>query len=118
MVFNELEENVHLEGYERAEDNDMLELAICLDLTASMGPWIERCKKTIISIIDNLVKSVFEKDGLYVRVAFVGYRDFKDKDQFQIVDFTDNVQSVKEYIELDCKASGGDDWPEDVSGGL
>jgi hypothetical protein len=82
IIVNELEEKVQLDGYKKLEDNDMLELAICLDLTASMQPWINRCKKTIIDIIENLVKSVFEKEGLYVRVGFVGYRDFKDKDQF------------------------------------
>ena len=47
-----------------------------MDCTGSMASWIDRAKKTLYAIIDNVIKS--SKGNLKVRVAFIGYRDHCD----------------------------------------
>ena len=54
-----------------------LDLCLILDCTASMGAWIQRSKETLKDIIDK-VKA--DNPDLRVRVAFVGYRDFGDRE--------------------------------------
>lgn len=79
-----------------------------------MGSWIERAKTTLKEIIKNVVESC---DGLKVRVCFIGYRDHGDNPRFTIKDFTDDIEGVKSFIG-GVSATGGADFPEDVTGGL
>lgn len=37
--------------------------------------------------------------NMKVRVSFVGYRDFCDKDQYAIIDFTEDIDKVKDFIQ-------------------
>ena len=60
-----------------------------------MGSWIERAKDTLKTIVDQ-VKST--NKALKIRVAFVGYRDFGDREQFGILDFSENMDDVKQFI--------------------
>jgi hypothetical protein len=92
----------------------VLDLALLLDCTASMASWIERSKTTLKAIIDNVVAS---SQGLKVRATFIGYRDFGDQKRFEIQPFTEDIQKVREFISK-CSATGGNDMPEDVAGGL
>lgn len=56
---------------------DLLEVGLLCDCTSSMFSWIDRAKKTLIQIMENLVASC---DGnLKVRVCFIGYRDHCNK---------------------------------------
>ena len=73
----------------------ILDLCLILDCTASMGSWIERSKDTLKQIIDS-VKS--ENKGLTVKVAFVAYRDIGEHNRFDIIDFTDDIDAVKNKI--------------------
>jgi hypothetical protein len=119
IIVNDIEAgNVQLQAVNKAKEDELnLDLAIVLDLTESMGPWITRSKKTIKDIIANVTDCKEVKElGLVVRVAFVGYRDFGDTEHFQIKKFTENVSEIKTYIEEKCKPCGGDDFPEDVAG--
>jgi len=59
--------------FRQAMDVDLL---LFMDCTSSMGDWIEEAKKILIKLIDDLVKRF---KGFTFRVAFVGYRDFCDK---------------------------------------
>jgi hypothetical protein len=52
-----------------------------------------------------------------VRLALVGYRDFGDALQFEVLDFADSVDAFHQFCS-NLTASGGDDEPEDVFGGL
>jgi hypothetical protein len=54
---------------------------------------------------------------LKVRATFIGYRDFGDQKRFEIQPFTEDIQKVREFISK-CSATGGNDMPEDVAGGL
>jgi len=80
-----------------------------------MCSWIDRAKKTLKEIITNVVDSCDGK--LKVRVCFVGYRDHCDTQRFSIKDFSDDIESVKNFIH-GVQAIGGGDFPEDVVGGL
>ena len=91
-----------------------LDLGLLLDVTSSMWSWIARAKNTLKIIIDNVKKSC---DGLTVRVCFVGYRDHCDSKRFDIMNFGEDIDAVKQFIEK-VSASGGGDWPEDVTGGM
>jgi len=93
----------------------LLELGLLLDCTASMSSWIERAKKTLQEIIQNVVTSCDGK--LDVRVCFVGYRDHCDKQRFTIQEFSKDIGKVKDFISK-VRATGGGDFPEDVVGGL
>ena len=56
----------------------------------------------------------------YVRVGYIGYRDFGDRGDskhFDIHDFSEDIVAVKEKIGRSI-ATGGDDLPEDVIGAL
>ena len=75
-----------------------------------MFSWIQRSKDTLKTIIDQ-VKA--ENPTLRVRVSFVGYRDFGDREQYSTMDFTENLDAVKDYISKQ-NAEGGGDMPEDV----
>ncbi len=55
----------------------------------------------------------------------MGYRDFEHKQRFSIMDFTEDLESVKSFISkvdhVSHMASGAKhnfDFPEDVQGGL
>lgn len=52
-----------------------------------------------------------------MKLAFVGYRDFGDRAQFEQLPFTDNVDEFRHFLAR-IHATGGDDGPEDVFGGL
>jgi hypothetical protein len=71
-----------------ASEGKVLDLALLMDCTASMASWIERSKTTLKTIIDNVVAS---SQGLKVRVTYIGYRDFGDKNRFEIQPFTEDV---------------------------
>lgn len=61
----------------REEDTKYLDLALIMDCTGSMQSWIDDCKKCLVDTIDMIVGT---RPDMKVRVAFVGYRDFKDKE--------------------------------------
>jgi hypothetical protein len=92
---------------------DSLDLVLICDCTGSMGSWMKRAKETLHDIIQNVLKA---HEGLTIRISFVGYRDFCDNArQFAILNFTEDVQQVKDFIDKE-PATGGGDMPEDVVG--
>lgn len=97
--------------------SNSLDLVICLDLTNSMGEWVESVHEHICSIVDR-IKNDPENRNIIVRVGFVGFRDHSDgDDRLVTVDFTSDVETVKVIIQC-LETFGGDDGPEDVTGGL
>ena len=73
----------------------LLELGLLCDCTGSMCSWIDRARKTLQEIINNVIATC---DGLKVRVCFIGYRDHCDKKRFSIHSFTENIPEIKEFI--------------------
>ena len=105
------------EKFNSSEDEDSvdsLDLALICDCTGSMSSWMTRAKETLRSIIDNVLST---HQGLKVRIAFVGYRDFCDGPrQYAVHDFTTNIDKIRKFIDSQ-PATGGGDMPEDVVGG-
>ena len=91
----------------------LVQICFILDCTASMEPWIQAAKTQIMDIITKLRK---EYQEYRYEVALVGYRDYGDRQQFIIHDFTEAKQIV-EYLK-NIHAEGGDDEAEDVAEAL
>lgn len=49
-----------------------------MDLTGSMGIWLEEAKKSIKDIIEEITEN---NPGSKIRLSFVGYRDFNMVDE-------------------------------------
>jgi hypothetical protein len=90
----------------------MVDCAIMMDSTGSMGSWIQACKEKTNLIVDEIRQKY---TNAIIRYAFVGYRDFGEKDD--ILDFTDDLDIFKRFVS-GVTASGGGDTAEDVFGGL
>lgn len=88
-----------------------------MDCTSSMGSWITNAKDTLMDIINKVVEECKDEGNLKVRVSFIGYRDIGDTHRFAIMPFTEDVQMVKQFIQM-VQPDGGDDAPEDLQGGL
>lgn len=113
----EVQYHVHTAHHE-FDDNkpeQILDLCLIMDCTGSMASWIEHCKETLHKVID---ATVARDPNCKVRTAFVGYRDFCDKNAlFELHDFSYDADKVKEFISK-VEAKGGGDFPEDIHGGI
>ena len=84
-----------------------------MDITGSMGPYLEQAKNNVINIIN---KIILECPGIDVNLGFVGYREVGEE--------YINKQFTQEYTKLqnsikDIVASGGvGDGPEDMALGM
>ncbi|CAB1113047.1 unnamed protein product [Ectocarpus sp. CCAP 1310/34] len=93
-----------------------VDLCFVMDCTGSMQRWIDQARTRLLDIIDQAKKDVA---NINLRVAFVGYRDFGDKVQYETFDFHKEHDLPKLRAKLNkIKAYGGADFPEDVAGGL
>jgi hypothetical protein len=90
----------------------IVDCAIMMDCTGSMSAYIQTCKEKTSLILDE-VKQKYT--NATIRYAFVGYRDFDEKDD--IMDFTEDIHAVKRFV-AGVSAKGGDDTCEDVLGGF
>lgn len=87
-----------------------LKVCFVLDCTSSMDPWIKAAKNKILDILEDIQKSHLD---FKIYVAFIGYRDFKEKKH--VVEFTENYKLIYDCIK-NIEAYGGGDQAEDVSG--
>ena len=92
--------------------NDTLQVCFVLDCTASMQPWIDAAKDKIVDTLNSIRQRY---PDYQITAAFIGYRDFHDREQFIRIDFTPDIQYLQDSI-LDVVAEGGDDICEDVAG--
>ncbi|KAI8833350.1 hypothetical protein BC829DRAFT_407947 [Chytridium lagenaria] len=90
------------------------DIVFLMDVTLSMDKYIENARETLINIMAKVGDQV---PNFEPRVAFIGYRDYNDKDRFEMMDFTTNLTQLVDFIGK-VKAKGGGDYPEDVKGGL
>ncbi|CAD8120349.1 unnamed protein product [Paramecium sonneborni] len=96
------------------KEQNMLDVVFIMDCTGSMQKWIDQAKESISSIIESFNQAVSETQ---IRIAFIGYRDFNDKNHIQYHDFTTDVQLIKQFIST-LRAEGGQDSAEDVAGAI
>ena len=107
-----------LEEYETKIFKDTnLDIMFIMDLTGSMGIWLNEAKKNIKKIIEEIYDN---NPGSKIRISFIGYRDFIDEKEvrkYDNIEFTENLEEFNNFLsKLDC--SGGGDEPEDVVGAL
>ena len=107
-----------LEDYEKKIFKDTnLDLMFIMDLTGSMGVWLDEAKKSIKNIIEEITDN---NPGSKIRISFIGYRDFleiNEERKYNSKEFTENIDEINNFIsKLNC--SGGGDVPEDIVGAL
>ena len=107
-----------LEEYETKILKDTnLDIMFIMDLTGSMGIWLSEAKKNVKKIMEEIIDN---NPGSKIRMSFIGYRDYFDKDEIRKYDnqiFTENLEEFNLFLnKLDC--TGGGDEPEDVVGAL
>jgi hypothetical protein len=91
------------------------DLLFLMDTTGSMSNHIKAAKDQVRSIMKD-IKLAFLNEA-EIRFAVVGYKDHGDTPNIQFLDFTSNVDRVHAFLNS-LVATGGNDEPEDVLGGL
>ena len=95
-------------------DNSSIDVAFLVDCTDSMSPYINNVKLGIEHVVESIT-NMFENK---MKVAFVGYRDYRDgRKKIQCFQFTESIANFKKNVSK-ISAAGGDDFTEDVLGGL
>ena len=98
------------------EETTSLDLLFIMDLTGSMGPYVEQAKANIIDIINRIINGC---PGIDINIGFIGYRDEYEETHEDVVDieFTKEHEQLKNQIRY-VYAKGGGDFPEDVAWGF
>ena len=103
---------------------EYLELTFLLDVTGSMGAYIEMAKnkiKSMIASLEMVLALKLMKDrgkidfNIVTKVSLVCYRDFGDAHHFQYLVPTSNIDEVHSAL-ASINVSGGGDTPEDILG--
>jgi len=91
-----------------------VDMLFVIDVTGSMADYILAVQTQIGAIVEMFHQ---QHAGVTLRLGLIGYRDFKDSVRFEILDFTTNTELFRSVC-ASIVASGGDDFPEDLAGGL
>ena len=96
------------------EAQTSLDLLFIMDITGSMGTFLQAAKNNLINIINRII---LECPGIDINIGFIGYRDIYEFSfgGYSEIDFTKNYTYVKEIIDS-VYADGGADAPEDIAG--
>jgi len=94
--------------------NPRVDVVFVLDTTGSMGGLIQTAKEKIWSIATTMASAQPTPE---IRIGLVAYRDRGDSYVTQIVDLSDDLDSVYAKL-MDFEANGGGDTPESVNKAL
>lgn len=109
-MFEELQ--VHKEQQNQGK---CLDLMIIMDCTGSMKSWTMISHKEMKNIAEKIKKG---QVGAKISVSFKSYREFSvGPKQSCVLNFTENVEDVINFIKKQRATAGGDP-PEEVAGGL
>jgi len=100
---------VENDKYQRGVD-----LLFVMDCTGSMGSWIKVTVEKILLIAEQ-ARELYS--NIILRIGFIGYRDIDDNGRIEICDFSEDIESVRIFINR-MRAYGGGDAPEDIAGAL
>ena len=98
-----------------------IDLCFVMDCTGSMQQYIDACGEQVIHIAETILGKC--QGNAKIRMAFVGYRDFRgtdltyDNPGIEVQAFTEDITAFSSFVKA-IKANGGGDAPEDVCGGL
>ena len=95
------------------ESKTSLDMLFIMDLTGSMGRYINEAKANLIEIMNKIID---QSPGIDINLGFIGYRDIPEEGggEYIDIDFTQNHNHVRNQIKK-VYASGGGDFPEDVA---
>jgi hypothetical protein len=95
------------------ESKTSLDLLFIMDLTGSMGSYIEEAKKNLIDIMNKIIE---QSPGIDINLGFIGYSDIPEEGggPYIDIDFTQNHTDLRNKIN-ELYAYGGGDIPEDVA---
>ena len=107
-----------IEEYEQIILKDTnIDIMFIMDLTGSMQQFLYEAKYNIKKVTEEITDI---NPGAKIRLSFVGYRDFENKEdgrEYEIINFTDDIDNfIFSLKKLECY--GGGDEPEDVAGAL
>lgn len=91
-----------------------LELAFIIDVTGSMGDELRYVNEEVTGIVERVREAVPNTD---VRVAATFYRDRNDSVPIEQIPFSSDMSAFTSRMRH-VRASGGGDYPEDLSSGL
>ncbi|PVV10939.1 MAG: hypothetical protein B6D77_07625 [gamma proteobacterium symbiont of Ctena orbiculata] len=96
------------------QEQPKIEVVFALDTTGSMGGLIEASKEKIWSIASTMAQA---QPAPEIRMGLVAYRDRGDSYVTQVVDLSEDLDSVYATL-MDFRAEGGGDSPESVNQAL
>ncbi|WP_316367599.1 vWA domain-containing protein [Candidatus Thiodiazotropha sp. CDECU1] len=96
------------------QEQPKIEVVFALDTTGSMGGLIEASKEKIWSIASTMAQA---QPAPEIRMGLVAYRDRGDSYVTQVVDLSEDLDSVYATL-MDFRAEGGGDGPESVNQAL
>jgi len=91
-----------------------MDVAFCIDTTASMQPEIDNVKAKVRQLVAKLATG---KPTPIIRVGLVAYRDRGDAYITKVFPFTEDIDKVARDVAT-LQAEGGGDGPESVNEGL
>ena len=94
--------------------NQNLDILFLCDCTGSMQPYINKVKEELKNIINFILEN---NPYANIKISFIGYRDIKDIKRYEIIDFTSDIDLIRDFIGK-IIADGGGDLPEDLTGAL
>lgn len=96
-----------------------VDLVLCIDATASMGPVIEATKKNALNLPDDILREARAqgKEISHLRLRVIVFRDYRSDGEYamEMTDFFDLPAEKEDLNEVvsGIIASGGGDEPED-----
>ena len=106
---NDIVDAVHM-----TSDGMNIDIVMCIDCTASMGPIINELKESSRSVYDMIVAHRGDADIGRVRIRVIGFRDLTDGDDLQESGFftlPEDNEGFADFID-GIEAEGGGDGPE------
>ncbi|EFA77643.1 hypothetical protein PPL_12250 [Heterostelium album PN500] len=94
--------------------SERVDLLFLLDCTVSMGEYIDKVKDDLVELREELKDNYKKLDMLF---GFIGYTDFDKADRYYKLDFTNKTLEFVKFV-ASIKEEGGDDFPEDMFGGM
>lgn len=91
------------------------DLLFLMDTTGSMASYINAAKEQVKGIVSSIGEAFLNE--AVIRIAVVGCKDHGDIPSIEFLDFTTDADAVRTFID-GLKATGGNDTPEDVLGGI
>ena len=113
IQFETKERLISIEIIINVEMKTSLDLLFIMDLTGSMGGYINEAKRNLINIMDRIIE---QSPGIDINLGFIGYRDIllEGGGEYIDIDLTQNHTYIRNEIK-NVRAERGGDGPEDVA---